>query len=163
VDLKGELAGISLNRAAPRGLVGPMSGAGLVALISKGMITPHYAVTLLAESPRLVGETMVAIGKLKQAGVGPSAMLPQAARVGQFLKRRDNSEDVAPDSTATQPPPVTPTAPPPSSVQPPMAASAPPPAAAASVNVGETRRLKGGKTVEITKVYPDGTFDYREK
>ena len=63
VDLKGELAGLSLNRPTPRGFMGPMSGMMIMGSIAKGFITPHYAVTLLAESPRLMGETMVALGK----------------------------------------------------------------------------------------------------
>lgn len=78
VDLKGELAGMNLSRLAPRGLAGPSTGFGILAGIASHVVSPQAALALAMSSPRLMGELMTAMAKVKPLVSFPSA---QAAAV----------------------------------------------------------------------------------
>lgn len=62
-DLTGQTAGLALSKLAPRGIMGPATGAGLMLSILTGHTNPAAAVTLAMTSPRLMGELAVAMGK----------------------------------------------------------------------------------------------------
>lgn len=66
IDHTGEIAGLALNRLAPRGLAGYTSGSGLLAGIAFGTLSPKLAVSLALTSPRLMGELAVGMGTLKK-------------------------------------------------------------------------------------------------
>lgn len=66
-DLKAELAGMRLHNLAPRGIEGPLTGAGLLATIATGIVSPKAALALAMSSPRIMGELMVAMNKAKPA------------------------------------------------------------------------------------------------
>ena len=62
INLRDKIAGAALNDKIPRGLIG--KGIDAVALYSifRGMFSPEVFATLIASSPRLVGELMNALG-----------------------------------------------------------------------------------------------------
>ncbi len=76
-DLQGELAGQALSKWAPRGIMGPASGIGLIYGVASHAISPVSALATAATSPRLMGELMVALSKLRPSG----PVLPSAASV----------------------------------------------------------------------------------
>lgn len=66
-DLKGELAGLRLSNMAPRGIEGPLTGAGLLMSIATGIVHPAGALALAMSSPRIMGELMIAMNRAKPA------------------------------------------------------------------------------------------------
>lgn len=64
-DLKGEIAGLALSKLAPRGIMGPASGAGLLYGIMTGSLSPHAVAAAALTSPRLMGEVAVAMGQAR--------------------------------------------------------------------------------------------------
>lgn len=78
-DLKGQLAGYHLKDTLPKGLMGVGSGIGILGAIATGNLTPGAAVAMLSSSPRLVGETLSAMAKLRGAGSAIGAAIPRVA------------------------------------------------------------------------------------
>lgn len=84
IDLPGQLAGNALSRLAPRGIMGPGSGMGILYAIMRGYVSPDAALAFALTSPRLMGELAVALGKtrpfIQQAAGAATAAAPIAAR-----------------------------------------------------------------------------------
>jgi len=78
VDLKGELAGMNLSRLAPRGLAGPSTGFGILAGIASHVVSPMAAVAIAMSSPRLMGELMAAMAKVKPFVSVPASQAAKA-------------------------------------------------------------------------------------
>jgi hypothetical protein len=97
VDLKGHLAGLSLSNLAPRGISGPLTGAGLLSTIAAGIVTPKAALAAAIASPRLMGELMVAMGKARPAisGIAPGAGAA-AAMVGNSTRQNGTAANWQP-------------------------------------------------------------------
>ncbi len=85
-DLNGQVAGLALSKLAPRGIMGPASGAGLVLGIVTGAIDPTRVAALALTSPRIMGEVAVALGKvrplLSKAGTAAQTVAPGLAAYG---------------------------------------------------------------------------------
>lgn len=77
-DLKGQLAGYHLKDTLPKGLMGFGSGIGILGSIATGHLTPGAAVAMMASSPRLVGETLSAMAKLKALAPGAGDAIANA-------------------------------------------------------------------------------------
>jgi hypothetical protein len=83
-DLEGQLAGLNLSKWAPRGIMGPASGAGLIYQVATHAIHPMVAVGMAMTSPRLMGELLTAIAKIKQIPAIPG--LPEAIKIGGIVR-----------------------------------------------------------------------------
>lgn len=70
-DLNGMVAGYSMNQSIPRGLVGKIGAGGALAALN-----PKMWPLVAASSPRVVGEFLMALGKIK----------PNASAVSSILK-----------------------------------------------------------------------------
>lgn len=71
-NLKDQLAGLSMNSPVPRGLMGPLAGTTLLYNMLQAFNDPSKAMRLipyLATSPRIVGETLNLLSKVKNAPV----------------------------------------------------------------------------------------------
>lgn len=87
-DLKGQLAGYHLKDTLPKGLTGVASGVGILGAIGMHALSPDAAVAMMASSPRLVGETLAAMSKLKgMAGSQIAGAIPKASAA--FAVNRD--------------------------------------------------------------------------
>lgn len=67
-DLEGQVAGLALSKKAPRGIAGAGSGAGLAYAVATHALHPSAAIGLAMTSPRLMGELMVVLSKVKPSG-----------------------------------------------------------------------------------------------
>ncbi|HXI85268.1 MAG TPA: hypothetical protein VNL17_14400 [Verrucomicrobiae bacterium] len=76
-DLMGQLAGQHLSNWTPRGLAAFGAGGALLWKLMSGTITPHAVVALSVTSPRLMGELMLAMSKVKPA-IGAAGDAAQA-------------------------------------------------------------------------------------
>jgi hypothetical protein len=64
-DLKGQLAGAALNKGGPQGLAPVLdTGVGILGALAHGYLSPLAATSIVAASPRLMGELMVAMSKV---------------------------------------------------------------------------------------------------
>jgi hypothetical protein len=86
-DLMGQLAGMNLSKVFPQGLAKAIdSGVGLLGAVFHGALTPHLAIGAAAASPKLMGELMYGLSKLKPALNAAShtvaAFTPAAMRAG---------------------------------------------------------------------------------
>jgi hypothetical protein len=86
-DLKGQLAGYHLKDTLPKGLTGVASGVGILGAIGLHALSPDAAVAMMASSPRLVGETLAAMSKLRGAGPAIAGAIPKASAA--FSVNRD--------------------------------------------------------------------------
>jgi hypothetical protein len=89
-DLTGQLAGLNLSQAAPQGIMRAISGGsaiGMVAGIASGIVHPATVASMLAASPRLMGEMLNVLGKIPPRSLStlPASQLPMAA-AGQVAR-----------------------------------------------------------------------------
>ena len=90
-DLTGQLAGLNLSKVAPQGLsraVDLGSGAGILTAIGTHYLSPLAAASMVATSPRLMGEVMNLIGKLPPRSLStlPASQLFAMAAAGQVAR-----------------------------------------------------------------------------
>lgn len=95
-DLRGQLAGYHLKDTLPKGLTGVNIGSGLTILgaIGAGALTPSAAVSMMAASPRLVGEVLSAMSKFRGAAPSMAAAVPKVAAA--FTVNRDKPQPQIP-------------------------------------------------------------------
>lgn len=78
-DLRGQLSGLAMNRLTPRGVMGPLGGAGLIAAIATGHLTPPAAAAMALASPRIMGELLMGMSEMspaisKAASIAPATV-----------------------------------------------------------------------------------------
>jgi hypothetical protein len=90
-NIKGALAGAEMSSKTPRGLMGPLAGAGTLAAFTNPALLAGLAFT----SPRLVGEALVAISKARKskAAAAVSANLPKNPAVPAAVVRAVGEEE----------------------------------------------------------------------
>jgi len=91
-NLKGDIAGLALSKPYSRGIMGSLgTGAGLLAAVATGHVSPAIAAGMALTSPRLVGELAVAMGKARS--LLPSAAPASAIRTAQAIPLVTNDPD----------------------------------------------------------------------
>jgi hypothetical protein len=151
-DLEGMLAGQSMNRWAPRGIMGPLAGAGgafelgriLFTHAANPMEAGALAVSAALASPRLMGELMTLISKAPTLLVGASGA---ARSIAPALSATSISSSQGVQEPVPQPEPPTPV---PVAATPVTPAPAPPPSTAPPV-VSQTPQQR---VSEIQRVLP---------
>jgi hypothetical protein len=73
VDIPGEVAGRALAPWMPRGIMGPLAGAGIAETVSHG-IHPSALAALSMTSPRVMGELMLLLSKAKVPDLGDAGV-----------------------------------------------------------------------------------------
>jgi hypothetical protein len=119
VDLKGQLAGLALNKAAPSGATNTIqaslsigagigiadalrSGAGLLGLVSTGYLAPMAAVSMALASPRRMGELILAMGKAAPALKAAAAVVPTLPAALSNAALNPGTAGMAPSAAALQ-------------------------------------------------------------
>lgn len=95
-DLGKQLAGLSMSKWAPRGIMGPAGGIGLIAAIATGHLNPAAAAGLALSSPRIMGELLSGMSHLAPP---ISAAAKIAPRVAAAISARQPTQP-APDPNA---------------------------------------------------------------
>lgn len=74
-NLKAQVAGHLMNQWTPVGIMRPLTGGGILFGMQAG-VTPGASLALLSTSPRIVGEAMYALSRLRRASEAASLYMP---------------------------------------------------------------------------------------
>ena len=83
VDLPGEVAGLALSKWPPRGIMGPLAGAGVAEAMGHA-VTPPALLGLAMTSPRAMGELMQLVGKARAASPLTDALAAPVDALGKL-------------------------------------------------------------------------------